>query len=347
MFLFSGAQRRGTIVLVSFMSLFGVYYYLNALILQPDLPPIVVESIKMSNDKRPSFKSKNVKVIELKSKDPNIWGFKEWEQFGFSKSQIKTIVNYKNKLGGFSSYAQLKKCHVISSEKFTELKKFIVFKKRIKSIKPQLSKFNLILIDSIPNYKLNNFFDTLYFQKLNGEYRYFINADFNLNSISNLEDLPNKFQNHGTLMMNRKELTLIKFKKKEFIPFDINQADAIKLSTINGIGKVFSERIIKYRNSLGGFVSLSQFKEIYGLKEDVFSQLSKYVFIDLASINTINLNLVTLDELVQHPYFNWSLANAIVNYRYHHGDFKSKSNLKKIHLVNDEIYRKIAPYISV
>ena len=147
--------------------------------------------------------------------------------------------------------------------------------------------------------------------------------------------------------MNKNELTLIKFNKQELIPFDINQADATKLSSINGIGKVFSERIIKYRNSLGGFVSHSQFNEIYGLKEDVFSQLSKNVFIDLASINTINLNQVTFDELVQHPYFNWGLSNAIVNYRYHHGDFKLKSNLKKIHLVNDEIYRKIAPYISV
>ena len=72
-----------------------------------------------------------------------------------------------------------------------------------------------------------------------------------------------------------------------------------------------------------------------------------FLFSGAQGRGTINLNLVTLDELVQHPYFTWSLANAIVNYRYHHGDFKSKSNLKKIHLVNDEIYRKIAPYISV
>jgi len=64
-------------------------------------------------------------------------------------------------------------------------------------------------------------------------------------------------------------------------------------------------------------------------------------------IKKINLNEISLDSLKQHPYFNWSLSNAIVNYRYQHGEFKSKINIKKIHLVNDEIYRKIAPYISV
>ena len=108
MFVFSGAQRRGTIVLVCFMSLFGVYYYLNALILHPDLTPLVIDSIKISNNKTPSFKPQNFKAIYLKSNDPNNWGFKDWKQFGFSKSQIKTIVNYKNKLGGFRLMLRLR-----------------------------------------------------------------------------------------------------------------------------------------------------------------------------------------------------------------------------------------------
>ena len=51
--------------------------------------------------------------------------------------------------------------------------------------------------------------------------------------------------------------------------------------------------------------------------------------------------------LVRHPYFNWNLANVIFNFRTQHGPFESKDKIKEIHLVNDKIYRKIAPYLKV
>ncbi len=349
MFVFSGSQRRGTIVLVSFTCIFGLYYYFNALIPKQDLAPLVFDSIITSSQSVSIKEQKQVKSINIKSSDPNTWVFADWNQFGLSNNQIKTINKYKNSLGGFSSFEQIKKCHVISLEKFKAIKKFIVFKKPNKTKLNPLSSFTLIFIDSIPNYELNNVFDSLYFKKNNDKYHYYVDSDLNLASMSKSENLNYNIQNLGTFMINKKELYLLNSitVPLKTTPFNINQADVAELSAISGIGKVFSNRIIQYRNLLGGFVSSSQFEEIYGLKEEVYSQLANSVFIDLESIETINLNEVSLDELKQHPYFNWTLSNAIVNYRYHHGDFKSKSNIKKIHLVNDEIYRKIAPYISV
>ena len=344
MFLFSGNQRKGTIVLVSFMCIYGLYYCFNAIILKPDLPPLVLESIINSNNDLNVQESSNVS-IKLKSSDPNLWGFSDWNQFGLSKKQVKTIEKYKISLGGFSSIAQLKKCHVISPSKVKEIKKYAVFKTPIKKKRSTLSNLTLVLVDSIPNYELNNLLDTLFLKKTTNQYYYYVNSSVDLDVLR----LDKKIKNLGTFFLDKSSLISItnKVKSKKIVRFDINKADAIKLSSIKGIGKVFSERIINYRNLLGGFVCTSQFEEIYGLKEEICSKLIVNVFIDSQSIKTINLNEISLDSLKQHPYFNWSLSNAIVNYRYHHGEFKSKLNIKKIHLVNDEIYRKIAPYISV
>ena len=344
MFLFSGAQRKGTIVLVSFMCLYGVYYCFNAVIFKPDLPPLIVESIIKSNNDFNIQESSNVS-IKLRSSDPNLWSFSDWNQFGLSKKQVKTIEKYKISLGGFSSIDQLMKCHVISPVKVKEIKNYAVFKTPLKRKNPTLSNLTLVLVDSIPNYELNNLSDTLFLKKTTNQYYYYVNSSIDLHALK----LDKKIQNLGTFSLDKNSLISItsKVKPKKIVRFDINKADAIKLSSIKGIGKVFSERIINYRNLLGGFVCTSQFEEIYGLKEEICSKLIVNVFVDSQSIKKINLNEVSLDSLKQHPYFNWSLSNAIVNYRYHHGEFKSKLNIKKIHLVNDEIYRKIAPYISV
>jgi DNA uptake protein ComE-like DNA-binding protein len=344
MFLFSGAQRKGSIVLVSFMCLYGIYFCFNSIILKPDLPPLVLDSVKTPN-KEINFQKSSDILIKLKSSDPNTWDFSDWNQFGLSKKQVKTIEKYKISIGGFSSISQLKKCHVISSNKVEKIKKYAVFKAPLKRKNPTLSSLTLVLVDSIPNYELNNISDTLFLKKTANQYYYYVDNSVDLGAIS----LDKKIQNLGTFSLDKNNLISIfnKFEPKKIVRFDINKADAVKLSSIRGIGKVFSERIINYRNLLGGFVCTSQFEEIYGLKEEICSKLIVHVFVDTQAIKTINLNEISIDSLKQHPYFNWSLSNAIVNYRYQHGEFKSKLNIKKIHLVNDEIYRKIAPYISV
>ena len=53
-----------------------------------------------------------------------------------------------------------------------------------------------------------------------------------------------------------------------------------------------------------------------------------------------------VDSLKKHPYINWNLANAIVEYRNQHGPYHTIEKIKSIHLVNDEIYLKIAPYLT-
>src|SRR5882757_5850209 len=61
--------------------------------------------------------------------------------------------------------------------------------------------------------------------------------------------------------------------------FDLNMADTARLIKIYGIGPKLSQRIVVYREKLGGFISHAQLKEVYGLDSTVIHELVKKSFI--------------------------------------------------------------------
>ncbi len=130
--------------------------------------------------------------------------------------------------------------------------------------------------------------------------------------------------------------------------FDINQADTTQLIGIYGIGSKLSQRIIKYKNQLGGFTSMNQLSEVYGLDTAVISELNRKAFVTIDyQPKKININSATEKELSTHPYIKYSLAKAITTYRFQHGNFNSVEDLKKIALVDETFYNKIKPYLTL
>ena len=139
-------------------------------------------------------------------------------------------------------------------------------------------------------------------------------------------------------------------KKERFIlaPFNINTADTTQLKQIRGIGSKLSARIIKYRNSLGGFESLSQLQEVYGLQPAIIDSLGKYTYVQKTyDPAKISLNSATVEELRAHPYISPNVARAIVAYREQHGRFERLEDMQKIKLVSEELYQKLLPYLAL
>ena len=137
------------------------------------------------------------------------------------------------------------------------------------------------------------------------------------------------------------------YTKKETIIVDINLADTSEFQSLKGIGSAFSKRIVKYRESLGGYTSIEQLKEVYGINDDLFNNIKPFVKISNHNPNLININNVDLETLKKHPYIDWKIAKTIIAYRNSHGNYKDVHDIKQIHLVTDEIYTKIAPYLTV
>lgn len=128
---------------------------------------------------------------------------------------------------------------------------------------------------------------------------------------------------------------------------DINLADSIELQAIRGIGPAFSSRIIRFRNILGGFTSIEQLKEVYGLTEETYEAIKPYFILSGEfELKKLLINSADQAQLSAHPYINYNTARALVNYRNQHGSFQSLEDLAFVKVLSDSVINKIAPYLD-
>ncbi len=135
--------------------------------------------------------------------------------------------------------------------------------------------------------------------------------------------------------------------KKIFTPVDINAADSTAFDDLPGIGGKLSVRIINFREKLGGFYSIEQVAETFGLPDSTFQKIKARLVMNNNILRKININTASLEEMKIHPYIRYNIANAIVQYRKQHGNFLNVEDIKKIGLINDELFNKLSPYLLV
>jgi competence ComEA-like helix-hairpin-helix protein len=126
---------------------------------------------------------------------------------------------------------------------------------------------------------------------------------------------------------------------------DINAADTADFISLPGIGSKLAARIVNFREKLGGFNSVNQLGETYGIPDSTFEKIKVRLECKNPAVKKININTSDASQLKTHPYIKWNIANAIVNYRNQHGAYKSIEDLRKIEILPDEIFNKIAPYL--
>lgn len=127
---------------------------------------------------------------------------------------------------------------------------------------------------------------------------------------------------------------------------ELNSADSSELIKIYGIGPVFSSRIVKFRDILGGFYDKHQLMEVYGLDSAKYQQIKNHFTLDTSKIKKIKLNTASFKELLAHPYLDYYLVKEITDYRETHGPFSTLGELKNIPLIYDDLYIKLSPYLS-
>lgn len=139
--------------------------------------------------------------------------------------------------------------------------------------------------------------------------------------------------------------------RREIVVVEVNTADTLQLVELPGIGPAFARGIVKYRDKLGGYVSLDQLAEVFVLKDkpDAVARLKELLVLDASMVRHININTCTAEELTEHPYMwkKWSIARAIIAYRTQHGPFATVEAVKQCAVVDDDLYRQISPYLTV
>jgi competence protein ComEA len=134
--------------------------------------------------------------------------------------------------------------------------------------------------------------------------------------------------------------------RPKWMVIDLNKADTTELQDLPFIGSGRSRAIVNYRERLGGFYTVEQLKEIRSVPDSVYKIIVPRVKIEAGPYKKLNINTLPADSL-RHPYINKQLARLIVAFREQHGVFKNSADLKQIPLVDDEILRKLAPYLQI
>jgi len=77
-----------------------------------------------------------------------------------------------------------------------------------------------------------------------------------------------------------------------------------------------------------------------------YSQLENQIVANSSLVKRLNPNVATFEDLRHHPYLTFKQINAIIQYRKQHGNYSSADDLRKVLILNEEIIRKIEPYLS-
>jgi DNA uptake protein ComE-like DNA-binding protein len=155
-----------------------------------------------------------------------------------------------------------------------------------------------------------------------------------------------KFKARENFAGKNKKFEPPKYVRKKIEPLEINAADTTAFIALPGIGSKLAQRIVTFREKLGGFYDVSQVGEVYGLRDSVFRKILPYLKCNAGSIQKININSAGKEVLKAHPYIRWSMANAMLTYRDQHGSFNNIVDLATIESIDQEDLKKVIPYIS-
>ncbi|EAR00651.1 ComEA family DNA-binding protein [Maribacter sp. HTCC2170] len=139
------------------------------------------------------------------------------------------------------------------------------------------------------------------------------------------------------------ETTIKNFEIKE-----INSVTAEELQTVSGIGDKLSNRIIKFRDRLGGFMVNEQLYDVYGLEPVVVKRaLERFKVLSEPSISKIDINTASAQEISKLIYLRYELASKIVEYRQVNGVFASFEELNNIEGFPTDKINRIQLYLSL
>ena len=123
---------------------------------------------------------------------------------------------------------------------------------------------------------------------------------------------------------------------------DVNTADTTLLKMVPGIASKRAARIVAYRNALGGFVTKEQAMEATEMPDSVL----RYMTLSPQPVRRVNVNRLSVSQLMKHPYISFYQAKAINEYRRDHGAIQSIEVLRKLDEFRPTDIEKLHPYLE-
>ncbi len=129
------------------------------------------------------------------------------------------------------------------------------------------------------------------------------------------------------------------------VPIDVNRATVAEWQQLPGIGPYRAAQIVKFRDRLGGFTSLEQVAETYGLPDSSYQKIRPLLRPGPIA-RPLYINRLEAEALSRHPYLDRRTAAIIVRYRDNHGPFTSATELENVRALTAEARTKLLPYLN-
>ena len=348
-FTFSRNERKGIIVLLILIFLLAItnkliFYFEKPASIDAALLDTAVHKLGSYNDSINQTKA----VKTLFCFNPNSIDSVALDSLNIPESIKLNLLNFRRKGGYLNTHADFKKIYGVTDQIYNQVSSFLLLEAKSNSPKTTGSSFGLFPFD--PNKAIDSEFIRLGFSEKQvvaiRKYqdkagRFKDKADFfRIRAIR--EDQKRILSDWITIEQASKSIPEEKLKATLMV--ELNAADTLRLKQLQGIGSVLAKRIAKYRDLLGGFYSIDQLSEVYGLSEQTLKQLADKVTVDVSKIKKIDLNFSDLNELSRHPYIQKNLAKKIVKFRSSYGNIKDITVLRDSMILNIDEYTRIKPY---
>jgi len=354
-FKFSKVERRGTVILIICILFF---------ILIPKFYPVLfphsnhIDYSKMASviAKWDSLKPDTDTIeVELFVFNPNTATQKDLLKLGLPYKVVKNIIGYRTKRSPFSKKEQLRQVWDMTDSLYQRIEPFVNLSQEREdknlsfATSPKMFDFdpNTVTQTELLQLGLSKKVAASWINWRNKGAVFYKKEK--VKKVYGLKEADyNRLEPYIVIQRNFPNADEIpKSYEQRAIKIDVNTATAEEFIALKGIGEKTAARIVKFRNALGGFTSIKQVSETWGLPKETFYNLQPQFSITKNDIQTLNINTATPKELSKHPYLNWKQANAIVNYRTQNGNFEQVKDLKNIVVIDGILYDKIESYLSV
>ncbi len=336
---FSSGQYKGLVLVLALNAIFISYYLYNNFSAQ-NYSPQDFSAFEEAIAKIESKNQSKTKVDSLFEFNPNTVTVNQMVLLGLSSKLAGRIENYRNKGGKFKKPRDLLNIYGIDSSWFYKVEDFVFVPvreiKKEKAIVP--FKFNPNKVTKVELTKMN-----LPEQLINSWTNYLEKGGH----FKTCDDLSKLYTLDIDLFEKLHPYCFIEIEKaKVYAKVDLNLADSVKLLQLKGVGSVFAQRIVKYRTSLGGFVSKDQLLEIYGMDSTRVKQFYNSAFLTAVDVKLKYVNHDEFKVLLRHPYLDYEQVKSIVNFREAVGPIKSIGDLIHLEGFNERDLHRLQPYLS-
>lgn len=361
-FYYTRQERRGTLILIILTLILNFLpYFYQFLKTSPAVDSAYIEkaSLMMASSKT-DLSTHSI----LFSFDPNNISEDSLLLLGLSPKVAQNIINYRKKIQPFKRKEDLKKIYTLSDEDYQRLFPYVEIAKERKNknfeyparkvkkaayssfpFDPNTVDYTSLLQLGFSTYAADNL---LNYREKGGQFK----KISDVKKIYGVEDT--LFDRIKPFIIFEQDEIEIETSISEDIPtsykatpiiLDINQAGIEEWQQLYGIGPAYAKRIVRFREALGGFVSIDQIKEVYGLPDSTFQQIKPFLQ-PSPLFKKININIATEEELKKHPYINWKQARVLYNYKIQHPPFENIQDLEKVKALPKDVIAKLEPYLE-